>query len=106
MRERKYIVLLYVSVQVTLNHCSAQSAGVLKANTQEKSEVAASLWLYAMTFHNAAKPGNVLSSNDTRTEAKILNSDGKHPVSQSLNFTLIIYVRYSRGVRPSGSITV
>lgn len=79
---------------------------VVKASTQEKSEVAASLWLCAMTFCNSAKSGNVLCSNITRREAKIQNSNGKNPVFQSLNFKLIIYVRYSCSVCPSGSITV
>lgn len=106
MRERKYSVLLHVSVQITLNHCTVWSAGVVKASTQEKSEVAASLWYYAMALCNTAKSGNVLSSNITRREEKIQNSNAKHPVSQSLNFKLIIYIRYSCSIHPSGSITV
>lgn len=62
--------------------------------------------LYAMTFSNTAKSGNVLASNVTRREAEIKNSNGKQSVFQLLNFMLIIYIRYCCSVHPSESLTL
>lgn len=62
--------------------------------------------LYAITLSNTAKSVNVLSSNFTRREAEIRNSNGKQPVFQLLNFMLIIYIRYCCSVHPLESITV
>lgn len=62
--------------------------------------------LSAMTFNNTAKSGNVLSSNITRKNAEMENSNGKQPLFQLLNIMLIIYIRYCCSIHPSESVTV
>lgn len=62
--------------------------------------------LSAMTFNNTAKSGNVLSSNITRKDTEMENSNGKQPLFQLLNIMLIIYIRWCCSVHPSESVTM